>query len=210
MLVVNEEFWFTFLRFVAENPMLDPRLIGPLVDYLQNQKFEPVEIEVAPGERQLAPPPQPGLSLRGRTVASLMDQMAVWHKSLRQLKGDRKEIYPVAGFVGYSVKKRLGDGVAHWTIQQLRNYQDLTIEGRELHHCVASYHWSCVKGACTIWSLSKLTPKGNFKKCLTIEVDRHNTVVQCRGMANRDPLKEEWDIVNEWVRAECLSVASYL
>ncbi|MEM9878612.1 MAG: hypothetical protein AAF862_04950, partial [Pseudomonadota bacterium] len=29
----NEEFWFSVFRFIADNPMLDPRQIGPIIDY---------------------------------------------------------------------------------------------------------------------------------------------------------------------------------
>ena len=54
-----------FLRFVADNPMLDPRQIGPVVDYLQFQKFEGAEVEGAPGVWRHEPPPQPGLSMSG-------------------------------------------------------------------------------------------------------------------------------------------------
>ena len=205
----DEEFWITVLRFIADNPMLDPRQIGPLIDYLQHQRFEPTEIELAPGVWRQAPPPQPGLSMSGRTVGTLMRQMEAWHHDLgkqRNLPGGQ---YARADFAGMLQERDGYDGRLTWSIRQLRNARALQIEGDDLHHCVASYHWSCARGACTIWSLAASPDGTSFHRRQTIEVVDH-TIVQCRGLANRDPDSEEWSVVTAWAQAENLKVARRL
>ncbi|MEM9617488.1 MAG: PcfJ domain-containing protein [Pseudomonadota bacterium] len=206
----NEEFWFTVLRFIADNPMLDPRQIGPVVDYLQNQRFELTEIEVAPGEWRQEPPPQPGLSMNGRTADTLMRQVAAWHDSLGRLRGVSSEQYEKADFEGIAIDKK-GDGTpARWVIRQLRSAKDLQLESEELRHCVASYHWSCARGDCTIWSLAKSSNGKDYERRQTIEVDKSRNIVQCRGLANRDPQKEEWSVVTAWAQKADLKISHYL
>ena len=205
----NEGFWFTVLRFIADNPMLDPRQIGPVVDYLHNQRYEPVDIEVAPGQWRQEPAPQPGLSMSGRTVETLMRQVVAWHDSLGRLKGLPGDNYEKAEFDGIAVDRTPGGKPIRWIIRQLRNAKDLQLESDELKHCVASYHWSCARGDCTIWSLSVSTGGGAYERRQTIEVDSNRTIVQCRGLANRDPKSDEWSIVTAWAREANLRISSY-
>ncbi|MDG2004284.1 MAG: PcfJ domain-containing protein [Novosphingobium sp.] len=208
--LINEDFWFTVVRFIADNPMLDPRQFGPIVDYLQNQRFEPVEIEVAPGEWRTEPPAQPGLSMQGRTVNSLMRQVHDWHRELGRLRDLPSGQYEKADFEGLTLEKKRGGDTLRWVVRQLRAARDLQIESDELRHCVASYHWSCAKGHCTIWSLSVSENNGKQERRQTIEVDRNGVIVQCRGLANRDPNPGEWSVVNSWAREAKLQVSSYL
>ncbi len=205
----NEVFWGTVLRFVADNPMLDPRQIGPVIDYLYNQKYQPTEIEVAPGEWRQEPPPQPGLSMQGRSVATLMRQVSQWHDSLGKLGRVSAENYARANFEGFATERKSAGKGVFWAIRQLRSARDLQLESDELKHCVASYHWSCARGHCTIWSLSSSEDGKLYERRQTIEVDRNGQIVQCRGLANRDPTTEEWSIVTTWAREEGLQVASY-
>jgi hypothetical protein len=206
----SEEFWFTVLRFIAENPMLDPRQTGPLVDYLQNQRFEPTEVEVAPGQWRQEPPPQPGLSMRGRTVDTLLRQVVAWHKSLGRLGRLSGEVYAKAEFDGIALERSSRGQSSRWVIRQLRSAKDLQIESEVLRHCVASYHWSCARGDCTIWSLSMSSDGKSFERCQTIEVNKSGTIVQCRGLANRDPSSEELSIINAWAREASIQISSYL
>ncbi|MCH9766077.1 MAG: PcfJ domain-containing protein [Alphaproteobacteria bacterium] len=206
----NEEFWFTVLRFVADNPMLDPRQIGPIVDYLQNQRFEPTDIEVAPGEWRQEPPPQPGLSMHGRTVDTLMRQVAAWHETLGRYKAMPSGQYDKADIDGVVLEKRSGGRNVRWIIRQLLSSKALQAESEALRHCVASYHWSCARRDCTIWSLSMAVEGGEIERCQTIEVNKNGVIVQCRGLANCDPTAEEWSIVNEWARHANLQIAMHM
>ena len=201
----NEEFWFTVLRFIAANPMLDPRQIGPIVDYIHAQRYEPTDVEVEPGIWETEPPPQPNLSMSGRTVGTLLRQVEEWHRSLGRFRNLPTENYEKAEFSGFCVDRSMGGELKKWVIRQLMNARDLQIESDELRHCVASYHWSCAKGACTIWSLSV-----SGERRQTVEVDKNKMIVQCRGLANRDPSNEEWSIVTAWASEAGLSIAGYL
>lgn len=167
---VNEGFWITVLRFVADNPMLDPRQIGPIIDYLQNQKFEGVEVEVAPGQWRREPPAQPGLSMRHRTVQTLLSQVDAWHRQLGSIKSYAEGTYDAAPFNGAAIEKRNAGTKVDWIIRQLRTHKDLVAESNELRHCVSSYHWSCARGDCTIWSLAASTDGKSFERRQTIEV----------------------------------------
>jgi len=206
----NESFWFSVLRFVADNPMLDPRQIGPIVDYLHAQRYEPIDVEVEPGLWETEPPPQPNLSMSGRTVNTLLRQVDEWHRSLGRYKNLPTENYEKVEFSGFVVDRSSGSESKRWTIRQLMNARDLQIESDELRHCVASYHWSCAKGACSIWSLSVSGSAGPAERRQTIEVDKNKIIVQCRGLANRDPTNEEWSIVNAWASDAGLRIAEYL
>ena len=207
---VHEGFWVTVLRFIADNPMLDPRQIGPIVDYLQNQRFEGADVEVRPGEWRREPPAQPGLTMRGRTVATLMRQVDEWHASLGTMRDVPDGLYDAAEFPGIDIeKKRDGRAVLHWSIRQLRTARDLVLEGEALRHCVASYHWSCARGQCSIWSLS-VSEGGAYERRQTIEVTKDGQIVQCRGLANQDPTTDEWSVVNAWAAEVGLRVAAYL
>ena len=148
--------------------------------------------------------------MRGRTAATLLRQVDDWHRELGRLRDLPAGQYEKAPFDGLALeKKRAGESV-RWVIRQLRSSKDLQIESDELRHCVASYHWSCAKGYCTIWNLSVSGKDGKPERRQTIEVDRDGVIVQCRGLANRDPTAEEWSIVNTWARDAMLQVAGYL
>ncbi|MEM6683808.1 MAG: PcfJ domain-containing protein, partial [Pseudomonadota bacterium] len=108
------------------------------------------------------------------------------------------------------VQRGQGDSKVFWRINQLRNAKDLQLESETLKHCVASYHWSCARGDCTIWSLSRSRDGANFERRQTIEVNKKGQIVQCRGLANRDPSVPERAIVTAWAKSAGLDVLSYL
>ncbi|MEM9061457.1 MAG: PcfJ domain-containing protein [Pseudomonadota bacterium] len=206
---MNEAFWVTVLRFFAENPMLDPRQIGPIVDYLQNQRFEGNDVELRPGEWRREPPAQPGLTMRGRTVATVLRQVADWHASLGKVRDLPGSVYPAAAFTGIEIDRWLGPRKTRFAIRQLRSARDLALEGDALRHCVASYHWSCAQGHCSIWSLSA-SVGDTYERRQTIEVTKQGEIVQCRGLANCDPTSEEWSVVNAWASEVGLKISRYL
>ena len=206
----HESFWFTVFRFIADNPMLDPRQIGPLVDYLQYQKYQTVEVEFAPGEWRREPALQPGLSMTGRTVDTLLRQVADWHDELGRASDMSDTPYREPSFKGLDIERRSASQARHWTINRLRNVSELQQESKVLHHCVASYHWSCVKGHCSIWSLQSSTDGMPYQRHITIELAKDGTIVQCRGLANRSPRADEWAIIETWASKAGLEISTYL
>ena len=69
----DESFWSTVVLFFVENPMLDPDMVGPIVDYINHQKFVPTE----EGD-----PPQPNYTMKGRGAVKLLRQVEEWHERL--------------------------------------------------------------------------------------------------------------------------------
>ncbi len=66
-----------------------------------------------------------------------------------------------------------------------------------MRHCVASYKASCLDGQTSIWSVTCEYPIGQVNRSVTLEL-RGETLVQCRGFANRPPYDNEATIVKRW------------
>ena len=79
----HEEFWTSVIQWLIGSPMLDIDQVGPIVDYIHHQKFEPQQAATAAGEPEIGPP-QPNFSIKGRTPDSLLRQMRQWHVELRK------------------------------------------------------------------------------------------------------------------------------
>jgi hypothetical protein len=77
----HEDFWHTVIHFFVNNPMLDPDAVGPVVDFIQNQKYEPRE-DVVDGEAMALQPEQPNFAIKGRSMDKLLYQMEMWHRGL--------------------------------------------------------------------------------------------------------------------------------
>ena len=70
------------LQFFIANPMLDSAHIGPMIDYIHQQRFVSQDVFVAPGVVERRGPPQPNFTMKGRTPASLLRQVEAWHRTL--------------------------------------------------------------------------------------------------------------------------------
>jgi hypothetical protein len=80
----DEEFWETVLHFFINHPRLDLAHVGPIVDFLQAQKFTLTEGVSVDGVLGPQPPPQPDYTMKGRTVASVLRQVEEWHRQPMQ------------------------------------------------------------------------------------------------------------------------------
>jgi hypothetical protein len=204
----NEDFWTTVLRFFIDNPMLDTAQFGPIVDYLCHERFERQEVFVAPGRIEQAGPRQPNLTMKGRTVESLLRQVEAWHRELgrvRQVEGD----WPASGipefeFVEGSVE---GGNRRRWTIRELLSSKALAAEGRRMRHCVASYAGSCLRRRTSIWTLEQEGFEGH-QKVLTVEVNLASRMIcQARGKRNALPSEKERNILRRWAERAGLGMA---
>jgi len=204
----SNEFWTSVIRFFVANPLLDRQHVGPIVDYLYAHKFETREVMVGPGQVVVHPPPQPGLTMRGRTADTLLAQVERWHRELGRASGAEKLYFRRSGVKELSLKTGK-EGESEWRIRELLSGADLLTEGRAMKHCVASYARSCAAGHCSIWAMELSTQLGREKR-QTIEVTREGVIVQCRGKQNRLPTPAELDIVKEWARFAGLTVSPYV
>ena len=203
----NDDFWSSVLRFFVANPMLHRRHVGPIVDYLDAQKFQQVEVIDVHGMVRLDPPPQPGLSMRGRTANALLAQVERWHDELGRTRTHVPGAFPRSGHAGY--RRASANGETSWQIRELSSQADLVAEGKALRHCVASYAGECAAGRCSIWTL-EWRRGAEALKLQTIEVSKAGSVVQCRGRYNRPPSRSEYDLVAAWARAEKLVMSAHL
>lgn len=207
----HDDFWGTVLRFLIDNPMLDPVHIGPIVDYLHHQRFVTQEVFVAPGILERRPPPQPNLCLKGRTAASLLRQVLRWHQQLGRERHSNLQ-WPKSGIGGFEfVEGRKESGnMKRWTIRELLGGQELIAEGRRMRHCVASYAGSCARRATSIWSMQLEDFEGQ-RNMLTIEVRLvERLICQARGKYNARPTDKLRNIVRRWAAEQNLTMAGYV
>src|SRR5262249_49909715 len=78
----HDDFWITVLRFFIANPMLDLAHVGPIVDYIEEQRFVSQSVLVAPGVVERGGPAQPNFTMKGRTPTSLLRQVEAWDRTL--------------------------------------------------------------------------------------------------------------------------------
>lgn len=204
----NNEFRLQVMRFFANNPMIDTDQIGPIIDYIRDQKYRLRREAVRPGVVETLAPAQPNFSMAGRSVQSLLAQMERWHRQLgKEKKGGKVEwehstIPNFEHVEGKPPKERV------WTITELLSSGELNSEGRAMKHCVSSYAHSCAHGSCSIWTLER-RQYGSIEKLITIEL-RKDTISQLRGKLNRLPNAVESRIINLWASKEGLKISKYL
>lgn len=204
----HEAFWSSVVQFLARHPMLDTIHYGPIIDYLQNQRFDPEPV-IEDG-RIVQRPAQPNLSMRGRNPDTLLRHVAGWHRGLGRMKGRAYLSWDPSGIRSFSRKEKVETGDRLWTITELLNSNHLRAEGSVMHHCVYTYDASCASGRTSIWSMRKFE-QGKTQNVLTIEVQLSTrTIVQARGAYNARPKPKDADLLRRWAQKERLKIASYV
>jgi hypothetical protein len=203
----NEEFWLTVLRFLVDNPGMDTRHLGPLFDFLHDQRFASRDVFV-PGEGVVHQgPPRPDYSMKGRSVLSLVRQMEAWRREREE--DDRLPALTWARAPIGELEHVASSG-CRWTIRELLDSGALFREGVALRHCVAEYAPSCASRRTSIWSMQLDTGRGP-RRTLTVEVDlKERVVCQARGRANRFARPCERAVLERWAEQEGLEVAVYM
>jgi hypothetical protein len=198
----RDEFWLTVVRFLIDQPMLDPAQVGPMVDYIDNQRHEPV----IQGDGRMAPA-QPNFSMKGRSVDRLLRQVQQWHGRLAAQSHHGAFVrWEPSGIPGKMWIEGTGKSEKHLAIRELVDSGALQSEGMRMNHCVGSYAHSCKLGHVAIFSMvSNATP------LLTIEVRLHNrTIVQARGKCNREAKADELRNLRTWAQQADLQIANWL
>lgn len=205
----DEPFWLTVVQFFVANPMLDADHVVPIVDWIRNQRFvaEPRRIVngIACGGSIL----QPGLSMKGRTVESILRQVEHWHRELNRATSDISMAWMTCGVPGYERVEGTEGSQTIVRIDEILSSADLQQEGRAMRHCVASYARSCARGSSAIYSLKKDDGSG-YERRLTIQLDvASKRIVQARGRYNAMPLPLDQRYLKNWATAAGLAVASF-
>ncbi len=207
--LANEDFWESVLHFFINHPALALAQVGPVVDFLQHQKFEWQEGVSQEGVFGKQPPPRPDYTMKGRTVASLLRQVEEWHRQLGQDTHQPSVAWRHSPFKDFRLvegREALGN-VRVWTITELLTSRELFVEGRAMRHCVATSAERCLRRQTSIWSLQVENQRGR-QRVLTIEVDvPKRTVCQARRKCNRLSQAIEREIVGRWAAQEGLKVA---
>ena len=196
----NEEFWETVLKFLVNNPMIDPTLVGPIVDFIHNVKFAPREVVHPGGLVNRIGPALPNFSVKGRSADKLLTQMEEWHDQLGQDFAADEEVgrgrkapikWDASGLKPLQIQEenpQTGETVT-WMVQELTTHRELLTEGRSMRHCVSTYTKNCRKGTASIWSLQALDENKERQPVMTIAVDvRSKAVTQVRGRYNIAPV----------------------
>jgi len=202
----NDEFWQSVIRFFISNPDLDLTQVGPIVDFIQHHKFERQEVILEDGETRWLPPPQPNLSMQKRTLRALLTQVDEWHCRLGKVKADAGVRWASSGIRPASYMRGKDDKRVIWRINELLSQKELVREGSALRHCVATYGRQCRGGHSSIWSMTSEDAVGNVRRRQTVELNRQNKIVQCRGRMNKNPNEQEWQIIRLWAKAESLAL----
>lgn len=194
----HDEFWQTVLQFVASNRLLDPDRVGPMIDYIHSRKFE--------GDH----PPEPGFSMKGRSVAALLERVEEWHQQLARVKRRKQSNWKSSGFREWTFEEIRPDERRKWSIHELLTTEELDDEGRSMRHCVATYDRSCASGRMSIWSLRRKDRMGHWR-ILTVAVDNSSKrIVEARGQYNEPSPLDARQVLERWAGYAGLSVGQYL
>lgn len=205
-------FWSSVYRFFIAHPLLDRRHVAPIIDYLNYQKFESHEVVTGPGVVEVHGPPQPNLSMHGRTPDALLRQVERWHGRLRNHRNAANQFFAASRIPGLVLDTGAADENgrrSQWRIRELLSGAELITEGRRMRHCVASYAQSCAAGHCSIWTLERHYPDGRVDKHLTLEVTRTGRLIQARGRENRLPTDQENEVLEAWATSAKLTKGWY-
>tara|TARA_Y100000588_G_scaffold395242_1_gene521735 strand:- start:12000 stop:13196 length:1197 start_codon:yes stop_codon:yes gene_type:complete len=196
----HEDFWETVITFSVNNPMIDPSLVDPIIDFIHNTKYIPREIVLPGGQTRRVGPRQPNFSVKGRSVEKLLEQMEEWHDDVgleiaaeEDLGQGRKD--PVVWDRSWIRPLRIQEEVPQtgevltWNVQELTSSRELITEGRQMKHCAAPYAKNCRSGKASIWSLNVIDENKERHSVMTVAVDvKGKAVTQVRGRFNIAPV----------------------
>ena len=193
-----DPFWREALRFFCVNPVAIARM-NDMIDFLRQERVR-----------------NPQYSLKGRTLASVAQQVEQWHRALNRARRLGNATWDGADLSDaiYHDQLMSKDRRVDWRFSQIKTSQALAEEGTAMHHCVYSYQQLCINGAVSIWSLKQRPATRNqsapWSRALTIEMDiARKRLVQLRGYANRPMNADERQIVSRWAADSGLSVNFY-
>jgi hypothetical protein len=205
----DDEFWLSVVRWLIERLPTADHHVGPILDYIHNQKFVPA-MTLVDGQVRAGPPAQPNFSMKDREPDVLLRQVEAWHRDLGHSAHSRASWEP-SGIEEFRLVEEATEERSErvWTVRELLCGTALAIEGREMHHCVASYTYNCTRGLVAIFTMEREEAAGRFK-LLTIEVDRRTKAIrQARGKANTKPDGEARKILQCWATAAGLVVQQW-
>ncbi len=199
----EHEFWTSVVRWFIAHPTISPSDHGPIVDFLNDQRFVPsvpnpaTRLRGQPRQNLLIPP-HPHLKMKGRTPDAILRSVEQWHRRLRSHRMTPKE-WRSSGIVPLVVERGEGEERKVFETTELICTEELQQEGQAMHHCVASYWRQCSMGQTSVWSFTVENASGSVERQLTLEVgNKQRQIVQARGQSNRLPNEAELALLARW------------
>jgi hypothetical protein len=194
--------WEPTIRFLMAHQPIDVDEMAAMIQFVEDQKFQPAEHIWGPGAGPT--PLQPDFTLHGRTLISIRRHMVNWRADLLRRRDSLPSVMctvwqpaPIGSFEYH-------DGVRRWSIDELRTADELKREGAALQHCVAEYAWVCAGRKTSIWSM-KVDRGDEPRRVLTIEVSPvSRTIVQAKGKRNAPPTHRVAEVLQRWIKQEGL------
>lgn len=190
----HDAFWLLFFSKLASQTDLRREQVGPLIDYVRHMRF------VAPNGEQF--------SLGRRSVPSLLRAMDRWHQEL----GDQRLALAHLGVTQLSDATWAPlQGVEpieddDWDLQELCSMRALFLEGRRMHHCVATYAHSCLRGQTSIWTLTRQGDESAANR-VTIRIDKAaRVIVEARSLANGPVSGSAFRLIRSWANHNHLQI----
>ena len=106
-----DEFWSTVVLFLSSNPMIDPALVGPVIDYVHHMRYARRRIVREGGGVDEAPAPQPSFTMKGRSATKLLRQVEAWHSHLARVQDVVFQSWQTCGLRPYELDD---ESVAGW------------------------------------------------------------------------------------------------
>ena len=185
----NEEFWSTVISFLVRQRGLDLSWVSSIVDYLHHRKFETQQIPQPDGSTRGAPPPEPNLSMKSRSLPKLLGQVGRWRGNVAATPPpfSRREAMRRRRFGHFDyedVDESTGRTI-RWTIHELTTPRSLAVEGEAMSHCAGDYRDRL--GQISVWSMQ--AQEGEcIQRILTISIDiEKRLVTQVAGRFNTIP-----------------------
>ncbi|WP_422927448.1 PcfJ domain-containing protein [Singulisphaera sp. PoT] len=207
----SEEFWKTVVHFFVNHPDVGLDNIEPIVEYLHDQRFSPQEVYYERCEYVTLDPPQPNLTMKGRTAKSLLRQVADWRDATKRARRRvaKSLRWKPTGIADFElIEPSTTPDVLHrrWTIREITTSDDLIREGQAMSHCVGGYVRACARGESSIWSLRFDNGERHFR-VLTVEVDPSTkTICQAKRRLNHSPSLKLVAILRQWAEQAGLSL----
>lgn len=179
----------TVIEWFSRQGMLNPDLVGPMFDYIE-QQLRVLDFVIT-----------------GRSVAAIQRGMEAWHAQLnrqpaRQYGMVPQRIPPAKFNPSGFTEEMVEFGKTVWSVEEILSMNRLRTEGAAMRHCVTSYWPRIESGHTSIWTLQK-----EGQRQLTVEVDNGTrAVVQARGVCNRPATPEQVRILHHWAAKNNLRV----
>lgn len=197
----HEVFWKSVIRFLIDNQPITAAEIGEIVQFINQQRFQPAAKVWGRGAGE--EPLQPEFSMKGRSLMSLRRHMVNWRTELLNKLPSLTESDPLwtRSSIG-AFRHTAGDTL--WTIDELLSDRELRIEGGIMKHCVATYIQECAQRRTSIWSM-KMQEGERRRRTLTIEVLPNSKIIwAAKGKQNASPDEPATDILKRWATQEGL------